>query len=124
MIRTYEQENTFFIQPGFHLLEDQQEALSKVLEAALQKKPYYLVVDCRNLEQICIPALRLLVAMLQKTEAQQIAFGFIGFQEKVMQLLEVTGIRNLLTIADTERALRLKLQNARNSPLAKNGVLP
>ena len=116
MIRYYQQGDTFYIIPGIRVLTDELEPLQHAFVLAMKANIRYLLVDCCDLEQICIPALRFLIGKLKELEENNIQFGLFGFRQKVLAMLQTTGLNTWFVIAENEAALRRELRQAIKIP--------
>ena len=119
MIRYYSQANTFYIIPGVRILEDQLPQLQQAFEIGIKTKAGTILIDCRELEQLCAAGITLFVQQQDHFEKRRTRLGFFGIKPKILTVLENSGVIKHFFISASEPALRKRFQQTNAFPLTE-----
>jgi anti-sigma B factor antagonist len=68
----------------------------KILEAAQAGE--ITIINCEKLEYICSSGLRTFMILLKKTRGTSRTLSFCGVREDILGILEMTGIKGMMTL--------------------------
>jgi len=86
--------------------------LDQAIEQALSKGKRKLLIDCTKLNYISSAGLGVFMSHLQDFESTQTTLVLFGLNEKVLNVFQVLGLDELLTIVVSEQEAKMQVNDS------------
>jgi anti-sigma B factor antagonist len=86
--------------------------LDQAIEDAVAKHKKHILIDCKDLNYISSAGLGVFMSHLQEFEDQQISLVLYGLSEKVLNVFQILGLDQLLTIVMSEEEAKLVINDS------------
>jgi anti-sigma B factor antagonist len=110
-VSTLEEENCYIIALDGDLDVSSSIAFDKSIEAFLRQGNKNLLIDCRKLNYIASAGLGVIVSHLQEFEEKAIKMVLFGLNKKVMNVFQILGLDQLVSIKTTEKEAKEAIES-------------
>ncbi len=76
--------------------------LDKAIEEGIKKNETHILIDCTQLDYIASAGLGVFMSYLQEFEENKITMVVFGLKDKVLNVFQILGLDQLITITNTE----------------------